>query len=465
MKKNRLLGKTRHVHFVGIGGIGMSGIAEILLNFGFTVSGSDLERSAITDRLAALGAKIYIGHRAPNVSGSDVVVISSAIAASNAEVLAALERGIPVIPRTYMLGELMRIRTGIAIAGAHGKTTTTSLAGAVLQEAGCDPTIIVGGRVRSLKTNVRLGEGEFVVAEADESDGNFVHLSPVFAIITNIDAEHLDFYGHIDAIYEAFVNFARRVPFYGAVICCIDDPNVRAVMPRFDRRLWTYGFGPEADVRGEIIDAGPGGTAFTVTVKGKRRGRFHLRVPGVHNVANALGVFALAEELGIKPAACRRAFASFEGVARRFEIKGERGGVLFVDDYGHHPTEVAATIRTARRNFDRRVVVVFQPHRYTRTRDLHERFGPAFSEADEVYVTEVYPAGERPIPGITGELVYRAIVREGKPKVSYIPAWNDLKSAVREGLRSGDLLLTLGAGNIFKLGEELLGEKGRVRRR
>jgi UDP-N-acetylmuramate--alanine ligase len=460
-----MLGKTRHVHFVGIGGIGMSGIAEILINLGFTVSGSDLEKSPITDRLASLGATIAVGHRARNVAGSDVVVISSAVAASNPEVIAARERGIPVIPRASMLGELMRIRTGIAVAGAHGKTTTTSLAGAVLQEAGLDPTIIVGGRVRSLKTNVRLGQGEFLVAEADESDGTFVHLSPVFSIITNIDAEHLDFYGNLGAIYEAFVDFARRVPFYGAVICCIDDPNVRTVLPRFERRVWTYGFGPEADVRGEMLASSAEGSRFAVTVKGKRRGRFHLRVPGVHNVSNALAVCALAEELGIKPAAWRTAFAAFEGVARRFEIKGERGGVLFVDDYGHHPTEVAATIRTAREHFKRRIVVVFQPHRFTRTRDLHERFGTCFNEADEVFITEIYAAGERPIPGVSGELVYRAIVREGKTKVSYFPAWDDLATALRGSLRHGDLVLTLGAGNIYRLGEELLGKKGPVKKR
>jgi UDP-N-acetylmuramate--alanine ligase len=285
----------------------------------------------------------------------------------------------------------------------------------------------------------------------------------VFSIITNIDAEHLDFYGHLDAIYDAFVNFARRVPFYGAVICCIDDPNVRTVLPRFERRVWTYGFGPEADVRGEILKSSADGSRFAVTVKGKRRGRFHLRVPGVHNVSNALAVCALAEELGIKPAACRAAFASFEGVARRFEIKGERDGILFIDDYGHHPTEVAATIRTARENFKRRIVVVFQPHRYTRTRDLHERFGACFREADEVFITEIYAAGERPIPGVSGELVYRAVVREGKTKASYVPGWDDLASAVRENLRRGDLVLTLGAGTIWKLAEALLREKGPVR--
>jgi len=467
MRKRRattMLGKMRRVHFVGIGGIGMSGIAEVLLNLGFTVSGSDLERGPITERLGKLGARIRVGHDARNVARSDVVVISSAIGAGNIEVAAARERGIPVIPRASMLGELMRIRTGIAIAGAHGKTTTTSLAGAVLQEAGLDPTIIVGGRVKSLRTNARLGRGDLLVAEADESDGSFVHLSPVFAVVTNIDAEHLDFYGTLDSIHDAFVEFARRVPFYGAVICCIDDPNVRLVLPRIDRRLRTYGFGPDADVRGEMLSANAGGSRFAYTVGGKRRGRLSLRVPGVHNVLNALAVCALAEELEIDRRALRTAFERFEGVARRFEYKGETGGVLVVDDYGHHPTEVEATIRAARENFDRRIVVVFQPHRYTRTRDLHERFGPAFREADELFVTDVYAAGERPIAGVTGELVYRAVVREGKPRVSYVPVWRDLVKTLRRSVRPGDLVITLGAGDIYRLGEELVGGKGAVKK-
>ncbi len=464
-RMTRMLGKMRRIHFVGIGGIGMSGIAEVLLNLGFTVSGSDLTRSPITERLAKLGARIRIGHDPRNVLRSDVVVISSAIGAGNAEVVAARERGVPVIPRAAMLGELMRIRTGIAIAGAHGKTTTTSLAGAVFQEAGLDPTIIVGGRVKSLRTNARLGRGDLLVAEADESDGSFVHLSPVFALITNIDAEHLDFYGTLDSIYDAFVEFARRVPFYGAVICCVDDPNVRVVMPRIDRRLRTYGFGADAEVRGELIESGAGGSRFAYTIGGKRRGPFALRVPGVHNVLNALGVCALAEELDIGPRDLRAAFGRFEGVARRFEYKGEKGGVLVVDDYGHHPTEIEATIRAARENFDRRIVVVFQPHRYTRTRDLHEKFGPAFRDADELFVTDIYAAGERPIAGVTGELIYRAVVREGKPRVSYVPAWRDLLKTVSRSVRPGDLVITLGAGDIYKLAEKLVGGAETARKR
>ena len=457
--RSALLGKTRHIHFVGIGGVGMSGIAEILLNLGFTVSGSDLEKGPVTERLAARGAKIQAGHAAKNIAGCDVVVISSAVSAGNPEVVAAREKGIPVIARASMLGELMRFRTGIAVAGAHGKTTTTSLVGAVLQEAGCDPTIIVGGRVKSLKANVRLGQGELLVAEADESDGSFVHLTPVFGIITNIDAEHLDFYGTLDAIYDAFVEFSRCIPFYGAVICCIDDPKVRTILPRIERRIVTYGFGAEADVRGTILESGSGGSVFSYTVHGKRRGRLHLCVPGFHNALNALSVCALAEELDIAPRHLKNAFAAFEGVARRFEIKGERGGILFVDDYGHHPTEIAATIRTARENYRRRVVVVFQPHRYTRTRDLHDKFGGAFRDADELFITDIYPAGERPIKGVTGKLIYRAVVREGKPQAAYVSGWENLKATVRDSIRAGDIVVTLGAGNIFRLGEELLDEE------
>jgi UDP-N-acetylmuramate--alanine ligase len=462
--RSALLGKTRHIHFVGIGGVGMSGIAEILLNLGFIVSGSDLETSAVTERLAARGAKIRIGHTVRNIAGSDVLVISSAIGASNPEVAAAREKGVPVIARASMLGELMRFRTGIAVAGAHGKTTTTSLVGAVLQEAGCDPTIIVGGRVKSLKANVRLGQGEFLVAEADESDGSFVHLTPVFGIITNIDAEHLDFYGTVEAILDAFVEFSRCIPFYGAVICCIDDPRIRSILPRIERRIVTYGFGADADVRGTMLESGSRGSVFSYTANGKRRGRLRLCIPGLHNALNALSVCALAEELDIGPGHLKRAFASFEGVARRFEIKGERRGILFVDDYGHHPTEIAATIRTARDSYRRRIVVVFQPHRFTRTRDLHHKFGGAFRDADELFITDIYPAGERPIKGITGELIYHAVVREGKPPVAYVRGWENLKATVRDSIRPGDLVITLGAGNIFRLGEELLAEETNARK-
>ncbi len=449
--------KAKHVHFIGIGGIGMSGIAEVLLTLGFVVSGSDIEMSAITDRLKSLGATVWEGHEAGHVAGCDIVVVSSAIGPGNPEISAARQRGIPVISRTKMLAELMRFRTGIAVAGAHGKTTTTSLAAVVLDEAGFDPTIVVGGKVRSMKTNARLGEGKYIVAEVDESDGNFVQLTPMYALITNVDAEHLDFYGGLENIYDAFVRFARQVPFNGAVICCSDDPHLRTIMPRIDRRIITYGFGPDVEVRGSAPEIRPGGSSFTLTVRGERRGELFLNIPGRHNVLNALGVCTLADELGIPFKAIARAFAAFEGVARRFEIKGERDGALFVDDYGHHPTEIRAVVRAIRERYDRRLLVVFQPHRYSRTRDVHELFEDCFEGADEVFITEIYPAGEDPIPGVHGELVYRAARRGGHGNVHYIPDWDDLRRVVREHMHPGDLVLTLGAGDIWKLGEELLG--------
>lgn len=459
------LGKAQNIHFVGIGGIGMSGIAEVLLNLGFSVSGSDLETSPLTEHLASLGAVIHEGHAKEHIGGCDVVVVSSAISADNPEVAAARELSIPVIPRTEMLAELMRMRTGVAVAGAHGKTTTTSLAAVVLDAAGLDPTIVVGGRVRGLKANARLGAGKFLVAEADESDGNFVRLSPVFALITNIDEEHLDFYGGLEKIHDAFVTFANRVPFNGAVICCVDDPQVRVVMPRIERRIVTYGFGPEAHVRGTGVKPVGACMEFELNIGGTRMGRLTLGQPGRHYVLNALAVCALAEEIGIGFEHLQAAFSSFEGVGRRFEIKGEAGGVLFVDDYGHHPSEIAATIQAAREHYRRRLVVVFQPHRYTRTRDLQDRFDRCFEGADELFITRIYAAGERPIPGISGELVYRAARKGGMKNINYLPEWEDLRSAVGADLEANDLLLTLGAGDIWKLGEELLAERGPVKDR
>jgi UDP-N-acetylmuramate--alanine ligase len=451
-----MLGKARHVHFVGIGGIGMSGIAEVLINLGFEVSGSDLELSAITDHLVSLGAKVFEGHCSQNVSGADVVVVSSAIGTENPEVRQAAEAGIPIIPRSDMLGELMRIRTGIAIAGAHGKTTTTSMAAVVLQEARLDPTVVVGGKVKSLDANAMLGRGKYLIAEVDESDGNFVRLTPSIALITNIDAEHLDFYGGLEKVHEAFVTFAGRVPFHGVVICCIDDANVRAILPAVERRIVTYGFSSEADVRGTIESEDSEGTRFGITVDGEKLGSITLPLPGRHNVANAVGVCALALELGIDIEIARTALERFEGVGRRFERRGEEGGVLVIDDYGHHPTEIKATVETARRIFERRIVAVFQPHRYTRTRDLHENFDRCFLDADVVFITDIYGAGETPMPGVTGDLVYRAALRGGARKVVYIPDRRDLLDALVSSAEEGDVVLTLGAGDIWKTGDELL---------
>lgn len=463
MNGARMLGTARHVHFVGIGGIGMSGIAEVLLNLGFSVSGSDLERTALTRRLAELGATVYLGHAAAQIAGADIVVFSSAVAADNPELAAAAQAGVPIIPRSDMLGELMRIRTGIAVAGAHGKTTTTSLAAVVLQEAGFDPTIVVGGRVKSLAAGARLGAGRYLVAEVDESDGNFVRLAPTIALITNIDAEHLDFYGDLESIHAAFVAFARQVPFHGVVIACVDDAGVRAVLPAIDRRVVTYGFGAEADVRGRIKVESAAGSTFDLVIDKAAAGELFLGIPGRHNALNALGVCALAAQLDIPFEALKRALAGFEGVGRRFERRGEAGGVLVIDDYGHHPSEIEAAIETARRSYDRRLVVIFQPHRYTRTRDLHERFDRCFREADEVFITGIYAAGETPLPGVSGELIYRAALRGGARKVSYLPRREDLLAVLADHLRSGDLVLTLGAGDIWSMGDELLAARGEKR--
>ncbi len=462
-KKSKMLGAARNIHFVGIGGIGMSGIAEVLLNLGFHVSGSDLALSPVTRRLEEIGAVIYRGHDSENIKDADIVVVSSAVSASNPEVMAAGKKKIPVIPRSDMLGELMRVRTGIAIAGAHGKTTTTSLAAAVLQEAGLDPTVVVGGKLKSLDSNAKLGSGEFLVAEVDESDGNFVRLSPAIALITNIDEEHLDFYGSMDRICEAFIRFARQVPFNGTVICCVDDPQVRSIMPGIDRSILTYGLDSSAAIKGEILEVGPEGSSFSVTIGDEEKGEIFLRLPGAHNVLNALGVVAIAHVLGIEFRFVEKALSGFKGVGRRFEKKGEAGGVLVIDDYGHHPTEVKAAIETARESFDRRLVVVFQPHRYTRTRDLHRRFSDCFLAADEVFITSIYPAGEHPIPGVDGEMIYRSALEGGTSKITYIREWDHLRGAVFDSLGEGDLLLTLGAGNIYALGEEFLKAKGKNR--
>lgn len=453
--------KGRRVHFIGIGGEGMSGIAEVLVNMGFKVSGSDISVSKVTKRLEEMGAKIWKGHAPGHVEKSDVVVFSSAIGASNPEMVRAREIGIPVIPRSDMLGELMSIRDGIAIAGAHGKTTTTSLAAEVLSRAGLDPTIVVGGKVKALGANARLGEGKFIIAEVDESDGNFVRLSPLIALITNIDMEHLNFYGKLENIYDAFLTFTSRVPFHGAVICCLDDPYLRAIIPKIKRRVITFGIDPKAEIRGEIVKESAEGTTFSLFSGEKKKGDIFLNMPGRYNVRNALGVCALAEELGIKIRPLREALAGFHGVGRRFDIKGEKGGVLFIDDYAHHPSEIRNVIETVRKNYDRRVIVLFQPHRYTRTRDLHEKFSDSFDMADIVLVTEIYPAGERKIPGISGELVYRAILRGGAGSVDYFPERDDLKKAVVENIQEGDLVLTLGAGDIWRLGMEILEEKGK----
>ena len=451
--------RLRRLHFVGAGGVGMSGLAEILLlSTPLEISGCDLQRSENTDRLTKLGARVAYEHDASHVRDADLVVISSAIGETNAEVVAARERGVPVIRRAEMLAEIMRLKQGVAIAGTHGKTTTTSLAGMVLTEAGFDPTIVVGGQVRILGTNARLGKGDYLVAEADEFDRSFLELTPVVAVITNIEADHLDCYRDLDDIQDAFATFANRVPFYGAVVLCIDDPGAREIVPRIKRRIVTYGESPEASVRAREIDLQATGTTFEVW-EGQTwsLGTVHLSLPGRHNVANALAAIAVGRELSIPFPTIARALSEFTGVVRRFETKGERGGVLVVDDYAHHPTEIAATLASARQVYpDRRLVALFQPHLYSRTRDFAGEFGRVLTASDLAIVTDVYPSREQPLPGVSGQLVSDAARSYGHTDVVYVPVKKDLAAELDRLLKPGDLLLTMGAGDIVKFGEEYL---------
>jgi UDP-N-acetylmuramate--alanine ligase len=455
--------RLRRLHFVGAGGVGMSGLAEILLlSTPLEISGCDKERSENTDRLTALGAKIAYGHDAAHVEQADLVVISSAIAESSPEVEAARKKGIPVIRRAEMLAEIMRLKQGIAVAGTHGKTTTTSLTGMVLTEAGFDPTIVVGGRVRILGTNARLGKGDFLVAEADEYDRSFLELTPVVAVVTNIEADHLDTYRDLADILDAFTIFANRVPFYGAVVACQDDPGVREILPRVKRRVVTYGESPEASLRAGEIRLEASGTTFDVW-EGKTwsLGTVRLPLPGRHNVLNALAAIAVGRELSIPFPTIARALKDFTGVIRRFETKGERGGVLVLDDYAHHPTEITATLAAARQvHPGRRLVALFQPHLYSRTRDFAAEFGRSLAGCDLAIVTDIYPSREKPLPGVTGDLVAQAARSAGHPAVIYISDKTRVAGELERVLKSGDLLLTMGAGDVVRLGEAYLAGAG-----
>lgn len=453
---HRLLGSTRRVHFVGIGGVGMSGIAEVLINLGFDVSGSDNQLSSITDHLSNMGASIFEGHRGEQISDADVVVISSAVHQDNEEVQAAHAKKIPVIRRAEMLGELMRMKQGIGVAGTHGKTTTTSMAGLVLQEGGYDPTLIVGGKIKSLKTNARLGEGSYLVAEADEFDRSFLQLTPTLAVITNIETEHLDCYKDLDEIKETFVTFANKVPFYGAVILCLDEASLQEIMPKLHRRIITYGLTPQAEVRGIDPIYHESKTEFTVLWKDVSQGKVEIQLPGVHNMKNALAAIALGFELEIPFKKIKKALAEFTGVHRRFEIKSHIQDVLVVDDYAHHPTEIKASLRAAQAGWDRRVVAVFQPHLYSRTHDFYHDFGQSFFDADLLIVTDIYPAREEPIPGVTGELVANEAKSLGHRHVLYIPDKNDVPEFLANNVKAGDMVITLGAGDIWKMGESLI---------
>jgi UDP-N-acetylmuramate--alanine ligase len=449
-------GRIRSIHFVGIGGIGMSGIAEVLLAHGFAVSGSDLAQAETTRRLAALGARIALGHRAEHVQAADVVVFSSAVRPENPELVEANRRLIPVIPRAEMLAELMRLQDGIAIAGSHGKTTTTSLVATVLRAAELDPTVIIGGKLNVLGSSAARGHGEFLVAEADESDGSFLHLSPVVSVITNIDPEHLDYYGSLDAVKDAFVDFANKLPFYGLMIACLDDVGVQAILPRIDKRTTTYGFSTQADYSARQLPSAGLVSRFTLVQRGRDEGEFELSMPGAHNVQNALAVIAVADELGVERALTRSALATFGGVQRRFTVRGEARGITVIDDYGHHPTEVRATLEAAQRAYGRRVVVAFQPHRYTRTQLLFDELARAFSAADLLFLTDVYAAGEAPIEGADSAHLARALLAHGHGAVNYVAKRGDLVSAMLPRLAAGDIVITLGAGNITQTGPELL---------
>ncbi len=451
------LGHTKHLHFVGVGGIGMSGLAELLLNQGYAVSGSDMTETDITRNLQKMGGTIYIGHSAENIGDADVVVHSSAVTDDNPEIEAAKEKGIPVIRRAEMLAELVRLKPyAVAVAGTHGKTTTTSIAGMVMTEAGLDPTIIVGGVVRSLATNARLGDGDYIVAEADEFDRSFLTLSPTIAIITNIEIEHLDIYKDLDDIKDTFLIFASRVPFYGAVIACIDEPHLKAILPDIKKRIITYGLDENAEVRAVDISYESGESRFNLINEGTDLGKIHLRMPGVHNVKNALGVIALALELDIPFDTIAKALSEFEGVRRRFEIKKRIAGMMIVDDYAHHPTEVKSSLSAAQTGWDRRVIAVFQPHLYSRTRDFKDEFGSSFNHADVVIITDIFPAREAPIEGVTGKLIADAVKSSGHKEVHYLPEKEKISDFLIDFATEGDMIITIGAGDIYKIGEEFI---------
>jgi UDP-N-acetylmuramate--alanine ligase len=464
-------GRVRHVHFVGIGGIGMSGLAQVLRTLQFEVSGSDLKPNENTRRLESLGVRLFFGHRAENVSGADVIVYSSAIGSNNPEVGHARLLEIPIIPRAEMLAELMRTRYAVTIAGSHGKTTTTSLVATILRAAGLDPTVVVGGTVNALGTNARLGEGDLFVAEADESDGSFLKLTPTIAVVTNIDAEHLDHYGTHDAVKKAFTLHANAVPFYGLCVLCVDHPSVQEILPLINRRHVTYGVSRQADYRATNGRFEGISTRFDAFRRSEPLGTFAVQMPGAHNVLNALAAIAVADELEVPLDVTRDALATFRGVERRFAVLGQpaltkrskRGDVLIVDDYGHHPAEIEATLDAAQRGFERRVIVAFQPHRYTRTKLLFQEFTRAFNKADVLFVTEVYPAGERPIEGASGEALAEAIRAHGHHAVSFVRDKKDVSRVLFDVVEPGDLVIALGAGDINASARELhamlLGER------
>ncbi len=457
-----MFAKIQRVHFVGIGGIGMSGIAEVLLNLGFKISGSDLKPSAVTERLASLGATVFEEHRPENVGDAEVVVASSAVAHDNPELAEARTLHIPVIQRAEMLAELMRLKYGIAVAGMHGKTTTTSMVAAVLAASGLDPTVVVGGRVDAMGSNARLGNSQYMVAEADESDRSFLKLSPILAVVTNIDREHMDCYRNMRDVKRAFLDFMDRVPFYGMVVLCNDDPILRRMLPQIPRRVVTYGTRRGSDFHIKVRECGFDNqenhavSRFDVTYRGSNLGEFRLCVPGAHNVLNATAAIAVGIGLDIQVGQIRAALETFHGVDRRFQLRGKVAGISVIDDYGHHPTEIRVTLAAARQCGFRKIHVIFQPHRYTRTRDLMDEFATAFQDADNLIILDVYQASEQPIKGVTGEALARKIIETGKRNATYASSFADAAKLVYEVATEGDMILTLGAGSVSQLGPMIL---------
>jgi UDP-N-acetylmuramate--alanine ligase len=448
--------KAKSIHFIGIGGIGMSGIAEILINLGYRISGSDLRLSPVTERLARLGAQIFEGHRAEQVDDADAVVVSSAIDPANPEVEEARRRQIPVIPRGELLAELMRLKYGIAIAGSHGKTTTTSMTAAVLRQAKLDPTVVVGGRVGSIGSNAHLGHSDFLVVEADESDRSFLKLAPILAVVTNIDREHLDCYASLAEVQEAFVEYVNKVPFYGAAILCLDDANTRAILPRVRRRTLTYGIEERADLAASGVRNGHFSSDFRLSFRGRDLGEFHLIAVGRHNVLNAMAAVLVGLELEIPVETIREGLALFSGVDRRFQVRGRAAGVTVIDDYGHHPTEIRATLAAARKCDFRRIHVLFQPHRYTRTYHLAEEFLTCFDDCDALYLLDIYPAGEKPIAGVQAGLLAERIRAAGHPDARYCASMDEAIVEIVKHAEPGDLVMTLGAGNVWQAGDKIL---------
>jgi UDP-N-acetylmuramate--alanine ligase len=453
-------GKAKHIHFIGIGGIGMSGIAELLINLGYRVSGSDMKETAVTQHLAELGGYIYKGHSKENVEGADVVVFSSAVGLDNPEVVESKNRYIPVIPRAEMLAELMRLKYGVAVAGSHGKTTTTSMIASILTRGHLDPTVVIGGRLDIWGgSNAKLGQGDILLAEADESDGSFLALSPTVAVVTNIDQEHMDHYGSMEAIRETFINFINKIPFYGTAILCLDNEEIQGLIPRLKKRHMTYGMTSQADLKAKDVEKEGLGVSFEVIFQKQSLGRITVGLPGEHNVLNALAAIAVGLEFDLDIQVIREGLKNLGGLARRFQIKGEQGQVIVLDDYGHHPTEIMATLKTVRECWpERRLIVAFQPHRYSRTKELYDRFVISFNEADILIITSIYAAGEKAISGVTAEWLAQGIREHGHKEVIICPQQEEILPALKSLVKADDMVITLGAGNIYLVGEVLLEE-------